>query len=167
MVYPTSANIDCLLRRFSCMPITSHPSFPEADITSHALPTPCFPSTAIIHTLCEASCRLVLARLISACFCARRRSILPRRLFLRARNFLCLVIFSTYSFFPFPLFPFSPDLLVSRARFSPAGPRRPTFSPCLVQILCLLTVSTPSLLRFPRRLPIFSYTLAVGMNGSA
>ena len=105
-MYPASTNIDCPLRRVSCMPITSHPNFPKVDSTSHTQPIPCFPSTAMVRTLCVAiqtSCRLVLARFLSACFFARRRSVLPLHLFLRASSFPCFLLFVNYTAsFPFP-----------------------------------------------------------------
>ena len=123
------------------------------------------PVSRSVRTLCVAiqtSCRLVLPQLLFSCFLARRRSVLPRRLFLSASNFFCLVIFSITSLFPFPLFPFSPDLLVSRARSDPPGQRRTTLPPRLGQILCLRTGSAPSVFRFPRRLSSLSTPLPLG-----
>ena len=142
--------------------MTSHPSRSYTLKTSSARPTPCFPSTAIVRTLCVAT---VISRprararfLLSRCR-RRRRSALPRRLRLRARNFLLSV---TYSFISFSLSPFLPFVLVSRRGFSRPTPRRSSHLPSPERIWCLLTGSSPPS-RFPRRYASFG-AMTVGTN---
>ena len=142
---------------------TSHPSRSYTLKTSSARPTPCFPSTAIVRTLCVATmisrprarARFLLAR----CY-RRRRSALPRRLRLRAKTFL---LFLSSSLISLSLSPFLPYVLVSRRGFSRPTPRRPSHLPSPERIWCLLTGSFPPS-RFPRRYASFG-AMTVGTNG--
>ena len=133
--------------------LTSHSSRSYTLKTSSARPTPCFPSTAIVRTLCAAT---VISRPrararfpLSRCR-RRRRSALPRRLRLRARN--CL-LFVTSSFIFLSLSPLLPFVLVSRRGFSRPTPRRPSHLPSPERIWCLLKGSSP-LSRFPSGTPV-------------
>ena len=140
--------------------MTSHPSQLYTLKTSSARPTPCFPSTAIIRTLCVAT---IISRprararfLLSRCR-RRRRSPLPRRFRLRAKAFL------TSSLIFLSLSPSLPFVLVSRRGFSRPTPLRPSYFPSPVRIWCLLTGSSPPS-RFPRRYASFG-AMTVGTNG--
>ena len=124
--------------------LTSHPSRSSNSV---------FPITAIVRTLCAAT---VISRPrararfpLSRCR-RRRRSALPRRLRLRARN--CL-LFVTSSFIFLSLSPFLPFVLVSRRGFSRPTPRRPSHLPSPERIWCLLKGSSP-LSRFPSGTPV-------------
>ena len=79
------------------------------------------------------------ARLLALRCRRRRRSALPRRLRLRANNFL---LFVTFSIFPLSLSPFLPCILISRPWFSRPTPRRPAHLPSPERIWCLLTGSS-------------------------
>ena len=143
--------------------MTSHPSRSYTLKTSSARSTPCFPSTAIVRTLCVAT---VISRprarsrfLLSRCH-RRRRSALPRRLRLRARNFL---LFVTSSLISLSLSSFLPFVLVLRRGFSRPTPRRPSHLSSPERIWCLLTGSSPPS-RFPRRYASFG-VMIVGTNG--
>ena len=142
--------------------MTSHSSQSYTLKTSSTRPTPCAPSTATVRTLCVAtviSRPRARARFL-VLLCRRRRlSALPRRLRLRAKNFLLSV---TFSIFPFTLSPFLPCILSSRPGFSRPTPHRPVHLPS-PRIWCLLTGSSPSS-RFPRRYASFG-VMAVGTNG--
>ena len=94
----------------------------------------------------------------SFCFVAEG-SALPRRLRLRANNFLLSV---TFSIIPLSLSPYLPCILVSRHGFSRPTLRRPAHLPSPGRIWCLLTGSSPS--RFPRRYASFD-AMTVGTNG--
>ena len=64
--------------------------------TSAALPTPCFPSTAIVRTLWVAMTSSLLrarSRSLLACRRAARRLVLPLRLFFLANTFFLFIIF--------------------------------------------------------------------------
>ena len=126
-----------------------HPSRSYTLKTSSARPILYDPSTTIVRTLCVAT---VISRPrararfpLSLCH-RRRRSALPRRLRLRANNFL---LFVTFYFILFSLSRFLPFILVSRRGFSRPTPRRPTHLPSPGRIWCLLTGSSPPS-RFPR-----------------
>ena len=138
------------MQRVSCKPMTSHPSRSYTLKTSSARPTPCVPSTAIVRTLCVAtmiSRPRARARFLVLLCHRRRRSALPRRLRLRANNFLLSV---TFYIFLLSLSPFLPCSLVSRRGFSRPTPRRSSHLPSPERIWCLLTGSSPPS-RFPRR----------------
>ena len=131
--------------------------------TSSARPTPCFPSPGIVRTLCVAT--VIYRPRARARFlllhCRRsRHSALPRRLRLRARNFL---LFVTSSLICLSLSPFLPFVLVSRRGFSRLTPRRPSHLPSPERIWCLLAGSSPPS-RFPRRYASFG-AMTVGTNG--
>ena len=109
--------------------MTPHPSQSYTLKTCSPHPSLCLPSTAIVRTLCGAT---VISRprprarfLLSRCR-RRRRSALPRRFRLRARNFL---LFSTSSLISLSLSPFLPFVLVSRRGFSRPTPRRSSHLP--------------------------------------
>ena len=143
--------------------MTSHPSRSYTRKASSAHPTPCFPSPAIVRTLCVATMisrpRARARFLLSRCR-RRRRSALPRRLRLRAKVFL---LFLASSLIFRPLFPSLPFVLVTRRGFSRPTPRRPSHLPSPERIWCLLTGSSP-LSRFPRRYASFG-AMTVGTNG--
>ena len=143
--------------------MTSHPSRSYTLKTSSVRPTPCFPSTAIVRTLFVATViyrpRARARFLLSRC-CRRRRSALPRRLRLCAKNFL---LFVTSSIISLSLSPFLPFVLVSRRGFSHPTPCHPSHLPSPERIWCLLTGSSPPS-RFPRRYASFG-AMTVGTNG--
>ena len=142
--------------------MTSHPSRSYKLKTSSARPTPCFPSTAIVRTLCVAtviSNPHARARSLLSRYRRRRRSALPRRLRLRANTFL---LFVTFSLISLPLSPLLPFVLVSPRRFSRPTPRRPSHLPSPGRILCLLTGPSPPS-RLPGRYASFG-AITVGTN---
>ena len=143
--------------------MTSHPSRSYTLKTSSARPTPCFPSTAIVRTLCVATVifrpRARARFLLSRCR-RRRRSTLPRGLRLRANYFLLIVTSSLISLF---LSPFLPFVLVSRRGFSHPTPCRPSHLPSPERMWCLLPGSSPPS-RFPWRYASFG-VMSVGTNG--
>ena len=143
--------------------MTSHPSRSYTLKTSSARPTPCFPSTTIVRTLCVTTMisrpRARARFLLSRCR-RRRRSALPRRLRLRVKAFL---LFATSSLIHLSLSPFLPFVLVSRRVFSRPTPRRPSRLSSPERIWCLLIGSSPPS-RFPRRYASFG-AMTVGTNG--
>ena len=153
----------------------SSPACRYSPSTSAALPTPCFPSIAIVRTLCVATViSLFRARSRSrsrsdiALRPAALRAGLSLRRFFLAFSFLRLVIFFRTKIgrvpFPLGLSPFAPDELFSRGGFGiPLLPRRPIRLPFPGRIWCLLAGASLSL-RFPRRCCLLA--MAVGTDGS-
>ena len=93
-----SGFLEYRLSTATCLLYADH--FPKVDSTSYVWQIPCFPSTAIVRTLCVAIqtfSRLVLSRLLSACFFTRRRSVLPRHLLWLSIFFWFFAILSIYS----------------------------------------------------------------------
>ena len=91
-------------------PIAPLGPFPSLDIQNRTLYVP---FTTIVWTLCVATMIFrtrARAQLLVLLCRRRRRSALPRRLRLRANNFL---LFVTFSIFPLSLSPFLPCILVS------------------------------------------------------
>ena len=129
--------------------MTSHPSRSYTLKTSSARPPPYVSSTAIVRTLCVATLmsrpRARARFLVSLC---RRshRSALPRRLRLRANNFLFSV---TFSIIPLSLSPLLPCILVLRRGFSHPTLCRPAHLPFTARIWCVLSGSSPPC-HFPR-----------------
>lgn len=112
--YPTSTTIDCLRQGVYCIMITSHLHFVKADKTSHTQSIPCFSSKSVIGTFrmtIRSSCRFHVLRCNA-------------RLFPIVSSYE--QVFSSYFSIcrMFPLFSFSPELLIPQARFSLPGPHQ-------------------------------------------
>ena len=118
---------DWPLRLVSCRPMMSQPISWYTSRTSAALPTPCFPSTAIVRTLWVAMTSSLLrarSRSLLACRRAARRLVLLLLLFFLANTFFLLIIFCTKTSVLQFLPPFAPEFLVSRGGFGFHSPRR-------------------------------------------
>ena len=139
---------------------------------SAALPTPCFPSTAIVRTLWVAMTSSLLrarSRSLLACRRAARRLVLLLLLFFLAHNFFLLRILCTKTSvlqFLQLLPPFAPEFLVSRGGFGFPSPRRLAHLTRPSRVWCLLTGASPSS-RFPRRCCSSLFAFTVGINGLA
>ena len=138
--------------------MTSYPSQSSKLHTLSVHPTPCVPSTAIVLILCVVtviSCLRVCA-LFFVSLCRRRcRPALPRRLRLRATNFLLFVI---YSLIPLSLSPFLPCYLVSQREFSRPAARRVTYLSFSERIWCFITTHLLPL-AFHGSTPVLVYRL--------